>query len=182
MEQRKTIPRTTTTESLLGLLSMGPMSGYEIRQLIEESIGNFWRESYGQIYPALKRMVTDGLAEVKEQRTEGRPLKKVYSLTGRGQERLREWLDLPVTDQVSRNELLLKMFFGDRGDVAVLRQQVESKRRTLAADLARYWATEKRLQRYVGHSGLKFWMMTLRYGIAQTQALMEWCDECLKEL
>src|SRR5580698_5529051 len=110
MTSRRTTAKTTTTESLLGLLSMGPMSGYEIRQLIEESIGNFWSESYGQIYPALKRMVADGLAEMKEERAEGRPLKKVYSLTERGRERLREWLDLPVAEQVSRNELLLKMF------------------------------------------------------------------------
>src|SRR6267378_1332508 len=43
-----------TPNALLGLLSLGSMSGYDIRQLISQSIGHFWSESYGQIYPGLK--------------------------------------------------------------------------------------------------------------------------------
>ncbi len=75
--------KTSTVESLLGLLSLGPMSGYEMRQMMERSTANFWTESYGQIYPALKRMVKDGLATVEEQSKDGRT-KKVYKLTGEG--------------------------------------------------------------------------------------------------
>ena len=43
-----------TPNALLGLLSLRPMSGYDIRQVISESIGYFWSESYGQIYPGLE--------------------------------------------------------------------------------------------------------------------------------
>jgi PadR family transcriptional regulator AphA len=57
---------TTTMESLLGVLSLRPMSGYEIRQFMERSTSNFWSESFGQIYPALKRMLAEGLVEVQE--------------------------------------------------------------------------------------------------------------------
>ena len=179
----KSSSKTTTTESLLGLLSMGPMSGYEIRQLIEESIGNFWTESYGQIYPALKKMVADGLAEVKEERAEGRPLKKVYTLTERGQGRLREWLAMPAVKQVPRNELLLKIFFGAQAEMPVLREQVEARRAKLAGDLKRYEAAAKRIaEMHVGNPGLKFWLMTAKYGIAEAKALISWCDECLEEL
>jgi PadR family transcriptional regulator AphA len=32
------------------------MSGYDIRKTVQESIRFFWSESYGQIYPALKRL------------------------------------------------------------------------------------------------------------------------------
>ncbi len=80
------IEKTSTVESLLGLLSLGPMSGYEMRQMMERSTANFWTESYGQIYPALKRMVKDGLATVEEQTKDGRA-KKVYKLTGEGERR-----------------------------------------------------------------------------------------------
>ena len=52
--------KTTTEEALLGLLSLKPMSGYEIKQMIEGSIGYFWRESFGQIYPTLKRLEKGG--------------------------------------------------------------------------------------------------------------------------
>ncbi len=54
-----------TPNALLGLLSLEPMSGYDIRQMISRSIGYFWSESYGQIYPGLKRLAAEGLV-VKE--------------------------------------------------------------------------------------------------------------------
>ena len=62
-----------TPNALLGLLSLGPMSGYDIRQLIPQSIGHFWSESYGQIYPGLKRLAAAGLVEKKTERKKGSP-------------------------------------------------------------------------------------------------------------
>lgn len=59
--------------ALLGLLSMGPMSGYDMKQLSEWSVGHFWREGYGQIYPSLKRLTEVGLVKRKTERNAGRP-------------------------------------------------------------------------------------------------------------
>src|ERR1700722_14027305 len=98
--------------ALLGLLTMKPMSGYDIKALIPQSIGNFWSESYGQIYPSLKRLAETGLVEKKTQRQKGKPDRHVYSLTEDGRARLRDWLKLPVVAEVPRHELLLKLFFG----------------------------------------------------------------------
>ena len=42
-------PNRTKT-ALLGFLSWGPMSGYDVRQLIEGSIANFWSEGYHFIW------------------------------------------------------------------------------------------------------------------------------------
>jgi hypothetical protein len=36
-------------------------SGYEIHKAIEDNFGSFWGESYGQIYPTLKRLAAEGL-------------------------------------------------------------------------------------------------------------------------
>src|ERR1700729_1070565 len=102
----------TTSNALLGLLSIKPMSGYDMRHLIAESIGPFWSERNGQIYPALKRMTAQGLVAKKTERTPGKPDRHVYSLTPAGAKRLREWLSTPVAEAVVRNELLLKVFFG----------------------------------------------------------------------
>src|SRR5580700_9952877 len=92
-----------TPSALLGLLSLGPMSGYDIRQLIQQSIGHFWSESYGQIYPGLKRLEAVGLVAKKTERKHGSPDRYVYSLTADGRDRLREWLKLPVAEEVPRN-------------------------------------------------------------------------------
>ena len=43
------------------MLNLRPMSGYQLRLTIRRTIGNFWQESFGQIYPALRTMVAEGL-------------------------------------------------------------------------------------------------------------------------
>ena len=174
----------TTSNALLGLLSIEPMSGYDMRQLISESIGYFWSESYGQIYPALKRMLADGLVEImKDEDGEGHPAKKVYRLTEAGRLRLKEWLGIPVRPHKHRNEMLLKLFFGSPAESGVLVAQVESWRTRYASDLERYVELEKQIpERQKGHPGLPFFLMTLRYGIVEAKALVGWCDETLAEL
>jgi PadR family transcriptional regulator AphA len=47
---------STTPFAILGLLSIEPMSGYDIRRNLDESLSYFWSESYGQIYPSLKKL------------------------------------------------------------------------------------------------------------------------------
>jgi PadR family transcriptional regulator AphA len=173
--------RTTTTESLLGLLSVKPQSGYELKKFIERSIGNFWNESFGQIYPTLKRMAAEGLAEVSEGEGSGGRERKVYSLTAAGRERLRDWLQMPATDQVPRNELLLKLFFGDFGDRERMCAHVVEKKAQLMADLRKYEAIEAATAAaYPEHPALPYWLMTLRYGKAEAKGLLLWCDESLQ--
>jgi len=53
-----------TAYTILGMLSIEPnlsASGYEIRKAIESTVGYFWGESFGQIYPTLKRLAAEGL-------------------------------------------------------------------------------------------------------------------------
>ena len=50
-----------TRFAVLGLLSIRPMSGYDLKHTIEASTRNFWNESYGQIYPALRALADAGL-------------------------------------------------------------------------------------------------------------------------
>ena len=47
---------SSSKEVLLGLLAIQPMSGYDLGQNIRTSVGHFWNESYGQIYPNLKAL------------------------------------------------------------------------------------------------------------------------------
>ena len=174
------IEKTTTTEALLGMLSLRAMSGYEIRRTIEMSIGNFWNESFGQIYPALAKLRRQGLVEVEES---GRAGRKVYSLTAAGLERLKEWLAVAPVHQKPRNEVLLKLFFGSNGQIGDLREQVIATREKFAADLLRYTLFEPELKRMrAGHPGLPYFLMTLSFGMAEARAGIQWADETLGKL
>ena len=175
--------RTTTVEALLGVLSLRPMSGYEIRKLIEESIGNFWSESFGQIYPALRRMVADGLAEVEESAGEGRPVRKVYRLTDAGLDRLVAWIAQSPRPQVPRNDLLLRIFFGVQGGPAVVMQHLHefvAEQRRLHAHYEGILAQVEAMR--AANRGAPYWRLTVRYGLLQTEALIAWAEESLQAM
>jgi PadR family transcriptional regulator, regulatory protein AphA len=173
----------STPNALLGLLSLGPMSGYDIRQLIPRSIGYFWNESYGQIYPGLKRLAAAGLVEKKTVRKRGGPDRHLYSLTTTGRERLREWLKLPAADEVPRNELLLKLFFGAHVSPVVSREHVKAHLETHEKALKAYGTLAKTLRKDEANDPqLPYWLMTLNMGRHRTAAIVKWCKETLKEL
>jgi PadR family transcriptional regulator AphA len=173
----------TTANALLGLLSIAPMSGYGIRMLIQESIGHFWNESYGQIYPTLKRLTKEGLVEKKTERQKGRPDKYVYSLTEKGREELREWLKLPVVPAVPRNEMLLKLFFGRQTTVEVNKEHLKEYRNRQETAGRLYESMMKSIRReHANHPDLPYWLFTLRLGVQESRARVAWSDETLNEL
>src|ERR1039457_6885435 len=101
-----------TSYTILGGLSVQPdLSGYDIRKGIQQSIGYFWAESYGQIYPALKRLASEGLIAPSSS-SNGRRGRQTYVITDKGRTSLRQWLCLPFHNEPPRNEFLLKLFFG----------------------------------------------------------------------
>ncbi len=169
-----------TMYAVLGFLCRRPMSGYDLKKAVESSVGNFWKESYGQIYPILKRLDRDGLAQKADAGDGGKRARHAYSITPAGREALRRWLEEPTEPQQLRNELLLKLFFGARGDGAWSRRQVEQSRARLVADLERYKDIHERLRReHADDADFQHWAITLRYGERDAQALIEWCDETL---
>jgi PadR family transcriptional regulator, regulatory protein AphA len=167
---------------LLGLLDLEDQSGYDLKQLIEQSVGHFWRESYGQIYPALEQLEHEGLVKSRLEHQAGRPERKVYTLLGPGRERLRAWLKEPAREEVPRNELLLKLFFARFMSKATVRAHLSAKRERLVEELHSYRGLGAALKRdNARRKELPYWLLTLRYGEHITQAELAWCDEALKQ-
>ena len=46
--------------AILGLLKEQPMHGYQLSRELGDSLGGFWRVSYGSLYPTLRRLERDG--------------------------------------------------------------------------------------------------------------------------
>jgi DNA-binding PadR family transcriptional regulator len=172
-----------TKQALLGFLSWGPMSGYDIKKTIEGSISNFWSESYGQIYPILKRLEAEGLATCSKRAGGAGRDRNVYSITEAGRADLRRWLGEPTPQGRLRNELLLKLFFGRESDLATHIRRLEEHRAQQLADLERYRHIGQQLEAQASeHPDLPYWRMTLRYGEIEARARAEWCDETLARL
>jgi DNA-binding PadR family transcriptional regulator len=169
--------------AILGMLSLRPMSGYDIRKTVQQSISHFWNESYGQIYPALKRLQSQQLIERARGVQQGRLGRQVYALTPAGRRALQQWLADEPQWRPFRNELLLKLFFGRLTAPQVCVEHVQQFRQRQDDFLRTYRRVETRLQsEHEHHPDLPFWSMTLSFGLHQARAMRAWCDETLAEL
>lgn len=167
---------------MLGLLSLGEGTGYDLKRRAESSIGHFWAESYGQIYPTLKQLEAEGLATCTTEppQANGRPVRIVYAITEAGLAELKAWLAVPPRLEPFRSELLLKLFFGSVSGPKVHVAHLQRLRDEETARLARYRQIESELERrYARSRGLPYWLMTLSYGRHRSQAVVDWIDETL---
>jgi PadR family transcriptional regulator, regulatory protein AphA len=172
-----------TRYALLGLLTMGPMSGYDIKKLTDFSLGYFWSENYGHIYPILKKLEEEGLVTGRTEHTRGKPDRNVFSLTETGRREFDEWLSLPSEKQPIRNEFLLKLFFGRRLPGADVEAKLLDERGRTVAYLSELETLEKRISEdFRGNEGLPNWLMTLDFGKAFARMMRDWCDECLRKM
>ena len=175
--------KSTSRYALLGMLSIKPMSGYDIKKLIETSISNFWTESYGQIYPILKTLVAEKLVTRSTEKQSGKPDRHVYALTDAGRAVLRDWLALAPTPQVDRNELLLKLFFGEEIPVDVSLAHIAEFRLRHQQLIERYQAIEENIKsQHAENPNAPFWLVTVRYGLRTSKALLRWCDDAAEAL
>ncbi|MTE15263.1 PadR family transcriptional regulator [Nocardia aurantiaca] len=94
--------------ALLGLLSDGPASGYDLLRTFKVSLANVWPATQSQIYTELTKLSDAGLIAVTDEGPRGR---KEYTITDTGLDDLRTWLTTTKPKAVTRNETLLRVFF-----------------------------------------------------------------------
>ncbi|GAA4257826.1 PadR family transcriptional regulator [Dactylosporangium darangshiense] len=123
--------------ALLGLLADSPQNGYDLTRRVEETLSGYaWSAGHSQIYPELKRMAADGLAEVVDEGSRG---SKVYGVTDAGRAELRRWMFSPLSEAPARNEFVLRLFMLsslDLPDVRVLAEQMADASDREAVELA----------------------------------------------
>ena len=172
-----------TTYVLLGFLTWRPMSGYDLKRSIARSVGNFWSEGDGQIYPVLQRMADKGWIISRADDGEGGRRKRIHEITETGRAVLQEWLSAPVDEPPPRIEILLKLFFGDEVASEVSLTHVEAARTTAIYKLNQLQSIAEDLRvRREDDPRAVFWIMTVDYGLAVTEARLRWCDRAMDEL
>ncbi|MCP3978417.1 MAG: PadR family transcriptional regulator [bacterium] len=200
--------KARTPYALLGLLSWKPMSGYDIKKIIEIGLSHFWSESYGQIYPVLNRLVEEGMAHCTVDPTSGNRGRKVYKITRKGRNAFAGWLHQPGDLPRLRDELKLKFFLTSRSNPAeslrLLEEYRDQQREHLATlreserlleevlktgdlvdDLLELrdvlgWATEDDSDQR--RSELMIFYLTLRNGVLVSEVRIAWADEALSML
>ncbi len=167
---------------MLGMISMKPMSGYEIKQSMEKSLGYFWQESYGQIYPTLKILEIEGLVKSKSKLQSKGVEKIIYSITSLGEKELVGWLKKEVEIPIYRNELLLKLFFGKKISVTENLKHLESQKLKTEKSVSKFEDILKKGNKlYSKNPNQLFWLSTVKYGIEIFKAELKWIESTKKE-
>lgn len=168
--------------AILGFLNGCEMSGYDIRTRAAQTIGYFWHESEGHLYPTLQRMVRSGLIEEVGIRKQNSRKRKQYRITEKGKEHLLHWLQEPVTEGRIRNPFLLKLYFSKNEKPAVIREHMERELFKRKEQLAIYKRIQSDVDDMKDKKQQRVWAMTLDFGLRQTQCWIDWLTDCLKTL
>jgi PadR family transcriptional regulator, regulatory protein AphA len=171
-----------TAYVILGMIKLGRRTGYEIKALVDVSARFFWAASYGQIYPELKRLEEQGLIEGENDSSDGRR-RRVYSLTGAGEETLHRWLtsNEPLVNEM-RHEGVLKFFLADAlspDERIELVRRIREEHERLAAALAEIEAMASAKS---AAEGLEQPRRTAEWGVALNQFNADWCARLEREL
>ena len=97
------------SRALLGLLSVEPTYGYDLKHDYDRHFGRRKPLAYGQVYSTLARMIRDGLIRTLGEESGGGPDRKRYEVTGEGREVLRRWMHTPdVPSEALQSNLFAK--------------------------------------------------------------------------
>lgn len=167
---------------LLGLLNYGPMTGYDLMKVFNDSLQFFWKAQTSQIYRDLASLEKDGFLTFEIQEQVGKPAKKIYTITKKGLDHFLVWLnDYDFTKEMHyRESMLMKIFFSAEGDDKKLEkslnefinQNKEYKKNLIASDtIDDYASKNEEMRRH--HV---YWKMVRARGFVQSDANVQWAE------
>jgi DNA-binding PadR family transcriptional regulator len=177
---------SATAKVILGMLAARPRSGYEIKQLVDNSARFFWAASYGQIYPELKRLEKDGLISGNDS-AQGARRRTVYELTAKGKKAARGWIESPPQVFELRDEGLLELFFAGSIDPKRAPEIARERAAKAAASAAELRALEAEIEAKGQHEGPEHSpdvgsIAVLRYGIEMNEWAAAWFERAADQL
>lgn len=164
------------------------LSGYALSILLKKPAARFWHATHTQIYAELERLSEDGSLTYQVKEQDGKPDKKIYTLTEQGYKRLKLWINEPGQTAIPRDETLMKAMGIWLTDAEHVRPRFLEEAKTHQLNIEQYqeflqytasdWEREGKRRdtptfgRYI----------VLRYLLTQEQNALEWCNWVLQSL
>ncbi len=173
--------------ALLGLINYKPATGYDLKGRFDQSVHFFWNSTLPQIYRTLNDMKAKGWLKSTIEHQDGKPSRKVYSITQTGKEELIRWLSEPHEMTEPRDPLMIKVFFGNQAGMGRLVEHIKEWREYYASMVEMY---EEEVTPLIDHYGAVVgspgdaacWKLTLDFGKRQARMGLEWCIQALRDL
>jgi len=160
----------------LGILSFSDMTGYDIRKMaFEGNFSHFCEASYGSIYPALSQLTQEDLVTYRQEVSEGKPARKIYSITEKGRAALLHILHEEPGPDRFKSEFLFYSLFYDKMPPSQFRSLLTKKIRTLREKLDGL----KSALTCCDHEPSHF---AIGYGVAINSAVLDYLTNQLEKL
>ena len=145
-------------------------TGYEIRKLFEDGpFSAIYDVSFGSIYPALTVLLDRNWATCCVAEQDGRPDKKVYSITPAGRTAFLEALSRTPAPDKMRSEMLFILSFGDNLPRSVVLELVDryiadyEERLAAVHDCADTSDSSRAVRQFVHNFGVTMYEAALTY-------------------
>ena len=173
--------------ALLGILTYGPMSGYDLKAIFDKSINQFWNAGVSQIYRDLGNLESEGCVSSQIVPQKGRPDRKVYTITETGKEVFANWLNQFPSDlnMPVRYDFLLRIFFGARippEDLKFQLQKYIKGKQEIVSNLLKARDNIEKLPVDCSDVDKFYWGLTGKMGYLLSEASIKWAEECITEI
>ncbi|SDY80106.1 DNA-binding transcriptional regulator, PadR family [Proteiniborus ethanoligenes] len=162
---------------ILGFLTCGQFTGYDIRQMMTYSTSNFMSASFGSIYPALNKLEKEGLISSTKVIENGR-FKKVYTINKTGEEEFMTWLEEPIDFMRSYEDILAKVFFYGKLPKEKIKELLEQLINDINKKIEELQNLETMIKNGAGH----FEISTLYFGIDHLKFMADWYRKFANDL
>lgn len=175
---------------ILGLLSLSPMTGYELQQFIKNNLALICSHSAGSVHTALSKLQKEGKVTVQEAAA-GRRVKKIFAITDAGHAAFSAWVAQPMQAEKVKNMELARLFFGGLAKpeerLAAIRDYVRQMEQTKAVLCGIQERFEHMKQQPLPPGTdwvqvLRFQGYTIAYGIAAAEFEIGWYSQLIREL
>lgn len=167
--------------AILVLLLDQEASGYDLAREFANSIGLVWNATHQQIYLELGKLRDQEMAEYRHLPQDGKPDKKLYSITDAGRAELRRWLKKPAGPPRIRDPFMVKIAGGSLADTKSLLADLEQVAKYRRERLATFEMMAKRLDEK-GRDEDLYGYLTVRRGILDQRTWLQWAEEVRQAL
>jgi len=158
---------------IIGILLQKPLTGYDIKKEIKLGIGNFYKASYGSLYPALKKLTDKGHLVLTEQ-TQAARLKKYYKATDLGRDVFMQWLASPVDINLGTAAMLARIYFFGELPKDIRNQRLQEYEAAMQKILTAHEQIEQQFAHTISNDRQYFELSTLFYGLQSVQGMIRW--------
>lgn len=175
------------SHGILGFLSYGSMTGYDLSKAFDSSVQFFWYAQASHIYLELAKLEQKSFVTCAHIMQMEKPNKKLYSITDAGKKEFLNWLCLESKEHSKRmkNAFLMKVFFcgnqTPQKSICILK--------SFRADCQAYLLEMQHIPQSIEHYGALvdpyqtiYWQFTADFGDSYMKMCMDWAERCIDTL